>query len=254
LLSSTADTAERANSNSTIRGIVAPTFALHVVLSSTFGRLDSFRRLNNRLLQPELTLSTLQETRAVLYELVEHGHAFIHMAGMRIKDQDTITDLIPLRDAFLSKLAEWLSIFTRLDRKASTLEICASPNLLIYHGVALIRLSTHLSSVQTAFDNGNSRFENIVHHADIILPHENTGTVLHVRNGSHPTSLLRCNQMPTPNSPPQGLVTTQESAPQEELVESGTHGKSRGEDHCVGGRESWSLRGVSSREADPRRR
>jgi hypothetical protein len=64
----------------------------------------------------------------------------------------------------------------RLDCKASTLEICASSNLLMYYGVALTWQSTHLSSVQTAFDNDNSRFENIVHHADIILAHTKKNT------------------------------------------------------------------------------
>jgi hypothetical protein len=105
---------------------------------------------------------------------MEHGYTVIRMVGTRIKDQDTIVNLIPLCDTLLSKLAEWLSIFTRLDCKVSTLEICASSNLLMYHGVALIWLSTHLSSVQTTFGNDNSRFENIVHHADIILAHQKT--------------------------------------------------------------------------------
>jgi len=254
LLSSTADTAKRANSNSTIRDIVTPVFARHAVLASTLGTSDSFRRLDNRSLQFKLAFSTLQDARAVLYELMEHGHAFIRMSGMRIKDQDTIADLIPLRDTLLSKLAEWLSIFTRLDCKATTLEICASSNLLMYHGVALIWLSTHLSSVQTAFDNDNSRFENIVHHADIILAHNNTQPSFTFEMGGHPTSLLRRNQMPTPNNPPYGPVTTQESAPQRALVEGGTHGKSRGEDHRVGGREQWSLVEFPPREAGPRRR
>jgi hypothetical protein len=60
LLTSTADTAERANSNSTIRNIVTSVFARHAVLASTFGTSDSFRRLDSRSLQFKLTFSTLQ--------------------------------------------------------------------------------------------------------------------------------------------------------------------------------------------------
>ena len=135
LLSSTADTVERANGNS-----VASIFARHDVLASTFDTSDSFRRLDNRSLQFKLAFSTLQDARAVLYELVEHDHAFIRTAGMRIKDHDTIADLIPLRDTLLSKLAQWLSSFKCLDCKASMLEIGASSNLLM-----LPRRRSHLA-------------------------------------------------------------------------------------------------------------
>ena len=48
---------------------------------------------------------------------MEYEHAFIRTAGMQIKDQDTIADLIPLRDTLLSRLVEWLSIYTRLTAK-----------------------------------------------------------------------------------------------------------------------------------------
>jgi hypothetical protein len=168
--------------------------------------------------------------------------------------QDTIADQIPLRDTLLSKLVEQLSIFTRLDCKVSTLEICASPNLLMYHGIALVWLSTRLSSVQTVFDNDNGCFENIVHHADIALAHKNTQPSFTFEMEAIPPLYFVTTKIPTPNSPPQGPVTTQERAFQKELVEGGTHAKSRGEDHLVRGREPWSLCGVSSREAGPRRR
>jgi hypothetical protein len=169
LLSSTPAATEALHNHSTIRDIVAPLFARHAVLASTFGTSDWLSRVDNRMLQSSLAFSTLRDARSALYTLMEHGHAFIRMAGMRIKNQHAIADLIPLRDTLLSKLMEWNSTFMALDCKASTLEICASSNLLMYHGVAVIWASTHLGLVQTAFDQHNDRFEEIVHHADIIL-------------------------------------------------------------------------------------
>lgn len=119
--------------------------------------------------QIDLAFSTLREARATLYMLMERGHAFIRMAGMRIKDHGTIEDLIPLRDNLLSKLMDWHSIFSQLDCNTSGLEIGASSNLLMYYNVAIIWLSTYLSNVQIAFDHYNDRFENIVHYADTII-------------------------------------------------------------------------------------
>ena len=78
---------------------------------------------------------------------------------MQIKDQDTIADLIPLRDTLLPKLADWLSIFTRLDCKASKLEICTSYKSPNAPRRALIWLSTHFKHVQAAFNNYNGRSE-----------------------------------------------------------------------------------------------
>jgi hypothetical protein len=126
------------------------------------------------MLQSNLAFSTLRDARSALYMLMEHGHAFIRMAGMRIKDHDAIEDLIPLRDNLLSKLEEWHSIFSLLDCRNSKLEICASSNLLIYHSVAIIWASTYLSLVQTAFDQYNDRFGDIVHHANVIIGLGNT--------------------------------------------------------------------------------
>jgi hypothetical protein len=74
---------------------------------------------------------------------------------MQIKDQDMIADLIPLRDTLLPKLVEWLSIFTRLDCKASKLEICAPSNLLMHYGAP----SYCYQPIQIALNNYNSRSE-----------------------------------------------------------------------------------------------
>jgi hypothetical protein len=169
LLSSTPAATEKVKSHHAIHDIAAPFLARHAVLASTFGTSDWFSRVDNRVLQPNLTFSTLRDARSALYMLMEHGHAFIRMAGMRIKDHDAIEDLMPLRDILLSKFMEWHSIFSQLDCRTSTLEICASSNLLMYHSVAIIWLSTYLSLVQTAFDQYNDRFEIIVHHADVII-------------------------------------------------------------------------------------
>ena len=94
------------------------------------------------MLQIDLAFSTLREARDTPYMLMERSHAFICMAGMRIKDHDVMEDLIPLRDNLLSKLMDRHSIFSQLDCNTSGLEICASSNLLMYHNVAIIRLST----------------------------------------------------------------------------------------------------------------
>jgi hypothetical protein len=131
--------------------------------------LDWFSRVDDQLVQIDLAFPTLRDARATLYTLMERGQAFIRMAGMRIKNHDMIEDLIPLRDSLLSKFMDWHSMFSQLDCKTSQLEICASSNLLMYHNVAIIWLSTYLSNVQVAFDYYNDRFENIVHYADTII-------------------------------------------------------------------------------------
>jgi Fungal specific transcription factor domain len=147
LLSSTPTAIHTVQNHRTIRDIVASFFARHTVIASTFGTSGWFIRVDKRMLQPYLAFSTLRDARSALYMWMEHGHAFVRMAGMRIKDHDTIEDLIPLRDNLLSKLMEWHSIFSQLDCRISTLEIRASSNLIMYHSVAIIWISTRLSLV-----------------------------------------------------------------------------------------------------------
>jgi hypothetical protein len=137
LLSNTTAVMETVRSSSIVWDIVAPFFARHAVLASTFGTSDWFSRVDNRMLQSDLDFSTLRDARSALYMLMERGHGFIRMAGMRIRNQATTADLIPLRDSLISKLMEWHARFTALDCRASMLELCASSNLM-YHGVAVI--------------------------------------------------------------------------------------------------------------------
>ena len=169
LLSSTSAENETAHEGSTIRSIVAPFLARHAVLASTFGTSHWFTRVEDPVPQSNMSFSTLKDARSVLYTLMERGHASIRMAGMRVRNQEEIEDLIPLRDKLLSQFEEWESTFTRLDFKGSNMEICASSHLLLHHGVAVIWLSTHLSAAQSVFDQYNDQFENVIHHANIVL-------------------------------------------------------------------------------------
>ena len=168
-LLSTTSPAEMANSNSHIRDVVAPFFARLAVLASTFGTSDWYSRCNNAVFESTLAFTTLQGARSVLSTLMEYGHGFVRRAGMRIVNRMGTDDLVPLRDDLLSKLMDWRSMFSRLDCKTSSLETCASSNLLMHHDVFFIWLSTCLSARQSPFDQYTSHFESIVKHADIVL-------------------------------------------------------------------------------------
>ena len=100
LLSST--TAAEAARNP-VRDLVAPFFARHALLASTFSTSDWHSRENSQVFESDIAFSTLRDARSVLFTLLEHGHGFIRRAGMRIANREKTDDLVPLRDKILSK-------------------------------------------------------------------------------------------------------------------------------------------------------
>ncbi len=149
------------NRTSMVGASVAPFFERYAVLASTFGTSDWFRRPND---QPvDLSFSLVQEARSALYKLMERGHAFIRLAGMRIVEQGGTEDLRPLQQDLSDQLFEWHIRFMGLRCTPSV-----ASQLLMYYEVSVIWLSTRFDS-QTEFDKYNTWFENVVHHAATIL-------------------------------------------------------------------------------------
>ena len=145
--------------DSTVRKVATPFLARHAVLS---GMAGYSRLLDHE--KPKERFSTLQDARSSLFALMEECHDFLNLV-----DRTGISQhLTPQQQVLLSRLRAWYSIFTILDCTSPD-EICAASYLLMNYNVFVVWLSTKLSPSKTASDEYNREFENILHHASIIL-------------------------------------------------------------------------------------
>ncbi len=144
---------------STIHKVVIPFFARHALFSGIHGSvpLKDYER-------PGFDFCTLEDARSILFALMGRCHGFITSADKA----DSLQDLMPQQQVWLSELNKWYSTFAKLQCRSSR-EICASSNLLMYYNIAFVWLSTKLSPSEAAFDNYYQQFENVIHHADIVI-------------------------------------------------------------------------------------
>lgn len=178
LLSST--TAATYNKNlpkpsSAVVDAVTPFFLRYTVFAATFGVQappEWSSQIENMMAESDFySFSSLQDARSTLYILMYQSHALIRRAVvLRSQDPDAINDLTPRQALLLTMLTEWHSVFSTFRLTSPTLSTTtASSTLLMYHTVTYIWLATCLSPYQTTFDSHNSRFAQIIHHAEIAL-------------------------------------------------------------------------------------
>ena len=144
---------------STIHEVVKPFFARHSLFSGIQGSVH-LRDYESSTFE----FSTLEDARSVLFALMGRCHDFIVFANK----SNLLEDLKSQQRVWLLELNKWYFMFAKLQCRSSR-ELCASSNLLMYYNIALIWLSTKLSPSETAFDNYYQQFENVVHHAGIII-------------------------------------------------------------------------------------
>jgi hypothetical protein len=144
---------------STIHKVVTPFFARHALFSGIRGSV----RLKDHE-SPSFDFCTLEDARSTLFVLMGHCHGFITFADKA----DSLENLIPQQQLWLSELNKWYSTFAKLQCRSSR-EICASSNLLMYYNIAFVWLSTKLSPSETAFDNYYQQFEDVIHHAGTVI-------------------------------------------------------------------------------------
>lgn len=159
--------AARNGEPSTVYKAVAPFFARHAAWEGARG----YSRINPAGVKGSDNddFSNLHDARTAIFSFMEEAHGFIKLVNNT--PDDARQDLAPQQQYLLSKLGKWYSTFLKLDNSKLSGESCvvASSMLLMMYHLGFIWLRAKLSPSETAYDAYNPHFEQVIHHARVVV-------------------------------------------------------------------------------------